>query len=210
MYRLHCFAQSGNSYKVALMLELCGLPWEPVLVEFFKGETRSPAYREGVNLMGEAPVLERDGRRLSQSGAILQRLAKVTGRFAARTEDEEDECWRWILFDNHKLTSYFATHRFLRCFAKDPDGHVVAWLKGRADAALSIAERRLAASPYLAGDRVTIADLSVAGYLFYPEAETGYDFAASHPAIEAWRDRIRSLPGWREPYRLMPPADLPA
>lgn len=59
-YRLHCFAQSGNSYKAALALALAGADWEPVFVDFFNGETRSPAYR-AQNEMGEAPVLEHAG-----------------------------------------------------------------------------------------------------------------------------------------------------
>jgi len=103
MYRLHCFAQSGNCYKVALMLALAGVPWEAVFVDFFKGETRG-RYRSEVNELGEAPVIEIDGKRMSQSGVILDLLARQTGKFAPRNEDERAECWRWILFDNHKFT----------------------------------------------------------------------------------------------------------
>ena len=57
-YQLYCFAQSGNAYRVALMLNLIGADWEPIWVDFFvKGEQRTPAYRTDVNEMGEAPVL---------------------------------------------------------------------------------------------------------------------------------------------------------
>jgi hypothetical protein len=66
-YRLHCFAQSGNAYKAALMLNLCGADWEPVFVDFFNGATRTPEFRE-LNEMGEVPVLEFEGTRLTQSG----------------------------------------------------------------------------------------------------------------------------------------------
>ena len=68
-YRLYCFAESGNAYKVALMLELCGLDWEARKVDFFGGETRTPEYRRTVNEMGEVPVLEHGDRHLTQSGA---------------------------------------------------------------------------------------------------------------------------------------------
>lgn len=206
MYRLHCFGQSGNSYKVALMLTLCELPWAPVFVDFFKGETRSVAYRRDVNPMGEAPVLAFDGERLTQSGVILHRLVRATGRFGGRTEAEQDEIWRWILFDNHKFTSALASYRFLHAFARSADPAVLDWLKGRFEAAAAIVEARLAAVPFLAGESATIADLSLAGYLFYPVAETGIDIDATLPAIAAWRTRIRALPGWRGPYDLMPSA----
>src|SRR5687768_11811802 len=80
-YRLYCFGESGNSYKAALMLELCGLDWEPRKVDYFGGETRTPEYRQTVNAMGEAPVLEHGDLRLTQSGVILDYLSQRTGRF---------------------------------------------------------------------------------------------------------------------------------
>jgi len=70
-YKLHCFCQSGNSYKAALYLQCAGLDWEPVHVDFFNGQTRDPKWRETVNEMGEAPVLEDGATRLAQSGVIL-------------------------------------------------------------------------------------------------------------------------------------------
>jgi len=71
-YQCYCFAQSGNSYRAALMLNLIGADWEPVWVDFFKtGVQRSPEFRSQVNEMGEAPVLVHGARKLSQSGVIL-------------------------------------------------------------------------------------------------------------------------------------------
>src|SRR5262245_4241497 len=57
-YQLYCFAQSGNAYRSALMLNLIGADWEPKWDDFFgKGEQRGPEYRTNVNEMGEVPVL---------------------------------------------------------------------------------------------------------------------------------------------------------
>jgi len=206
-YRLHCFAQSGNAYKVALMLELSGVPWEPVFVDFFKGATRDPAFRADVNAMGEAPVLEHAGKRLTQSGAILTYLARRLPAFAPRGEDEEIEALRWILFDNHKFTSYFATYRFFKAFmpqAADPAA--MTFLEGRIKAAWAIVEKHLADRAFVLGDRPTIADLSLAGYVFYPQSEHGIDIAATWPAINAWSQRIAALPRWKHPYALLPGA----
>ena len=107
-FRLYCFAQSGNAYKAALTLQLCGAKWQPRFVDFFNGETRTPEYREKVNEMGEVPVLEHAGKRLSQSGVILHYLAEHFGKFQG---EDKREVLRWILWDNHKLTSYIATLR---------------------------------------------------------------------------------------------------
>ena len=204
-YRLHCFCQSGNAYKVALYLNCAGLDWEPVFVDFMNGATRDAKWREGVNEMGEAPVLEGDGRRLTQSGVILTYLSEMTDQFAAADESERLEALRWILFDNHKFTSYFATYRFMKSFLPQaPDANVVAFLKGRFDAAAAVVEKHLAKSKFMVGDKPTIADFSLAGYMFFPVEEHGYDWAKTHPAIHAWTERIRALPGWKDPYELMP------
>jgi glutathione S-transferase len=65
-------------------------------------------------------------------------------------------------------------------------------------------EQHLQQSAFAVGDRPTVADFSMIAYLSYPNDETGYDFAASHPAVNAWLRRVASLPGWRSPYDLLP------
>ncbi len=202
-YELYCFAESGNCYKPALMLALAGADWAPRRVDYFNGETRTDAYRDEVNEMGEAPVLVHQGWRLSQSGAILDYLAERTGKFGWADDDERRQVLRWLLFDNHKFTSYMGVVRFLTTFMRRDD-EVTAFLEGRRDAALAIVEKHLGGRQWMALDRPTIADLSMAGYVYY-DGELGIDFAG-YPALAAWRDRIRRLPGWRAPYDLMPRA----
>jgi glutathione S-transferase len=208
-YKLHCFAQSGNSYKVALMLALNDADWEPVWVDFFNGETRSPEYRE-INEMGEVPVLEHDALCLTQSGVILDYLAQRYRGFGPASEEERREILRWLLWDNHKLTSYIASLRFLMKFVPEEktDQHVIAWLSKRAGAALTVLDRHLFTQEWVAADRVTIADLSCVGYLYY-DHEFGHDLTA-FANIERWRQAIAALPGWRHPYDLMPGHPIPA
>jgi glutathione S-transferase len=200
-YRLYCTGVSGNCYKVALMLALAGCDWEAVGVDYMGGETRGDKFRAELNEMGEIPVLEHEGKHLSQSGAILTYLARRTGRFEGRDEDERLDILRWILFDNHKFTSYFATLRFLVGIQKSGETPVTEFLRGRATTAFGLVERHLAGQRFLVADRPTIADLSLAGYLYYPE-ETGMD-PAKFPNIAAWKKRIAGLPGWAGPYELM-------
>lgn len=203
-YKLYCFGESGNAYKVALMLELCGLEWEPRKVEFFTGETRTPEYRQAVNEMGEVPVLEHGNLRLTQSGVILDYLSGQAGRFGAESDDERREIWRWILFDNHKLTSYIGTMRFLLQFARTGETPVTEFLRGRAIAALKIVDRHLAETEFMAAGRPTVADLSLCGYLYFGD-ELTIDLG-DYQNVQGWLGRIAALPGWRHPYDLMPRA----
>ncbi len=201
-YTLYCFAQSGNAYKVALMLNLCRADWQPHWVDFFAGETRTPEYRAHINEMGEVPVLEHLGRKHTQSGVILDYLAATLGRFGWSTEAERREIWRWILWDNHKLTSYIATLRFLIQFARSGETPVTEFLRARANSALRILDHHLASRPYVVGERPSIADLSLCGYLYWPD-EFGVTWS-DFPRIGAWLERIESQPGWVHPYQLMP------
>ena len=206
--KLYCFGESGNAYKVALALNLTATPWEPVFVDFFKGETRTPAFR-AINPMGEVPVLVDRGQTLTQSGVILTHIATRTGRMGGATETERAEVLRWLFWDNHKLSTQIGTCRFLMNFIppdKRPEG-VVPFLQARLKSAYAVLEDHLAGRDWIVGSGPTIADLSCCGYLYYPEP---FGFArADWPRIDRWLDRIAALPGCKPPYELMPgnPAD---
>jgi glutathione S-transferase len=205
-FTLHCFSESGNSYKAALLLALCKADWEAHRVAYFSGETRRSDFRD-LNVMGEAPVLVHHRRggdlTLSQSGVILHYLAQQLGRFGPETEEEKREVLRWILFDNHKLTSYTATCRFRLRFMKLPETDpVTEFLRGRMLSAFDVLEKHLADRRWIVADRPTIADLSLCSYLFWPD-HFGIDWK-DYPNIEAWLGRIRSLDGWAMPEDLMP------
>ncbi|MFZ6707942.1 glutathione S-transferase family protein [Undibacterium sp. TC9W] len=205
MYKLHSLCQSGNSFKVAFLLRALNQPFENAFVDMFQGVTRSNEWREQANEMGEVPILEDGERRLTQSGVILSYLANKHGAFGGKNEDEKLEVLRWLLFDNHKFTSYFASYRFNKSFGPSaPDPAVQAWLLGRIDNAFTIVNKHLAGREYLVGDAPTIADFSLSAYLFYPEEESGYKLTDRYPHIVAWLDRLRALPGWAHPYEVLP------
>jgi len=211
MYRLHCFSQSGNSFKVAFLLRALAQPWEAVFVDYMNGLTRDPAWREQANEMGEVPVLDDGTRRLTQSGAILSYLANKHGAYAGETEDERQDVLRWLLFDNHKFTSYFASYRFMKAFgATAPDPAVMAWLKARIDSAFGIVEKHLAARAFIVGSAPTIADFSMCAYLFYPPEESGYRIDDAYPNMSAWLSRVRTIDGWASPYDVLPGARIQA
>ena len=206
--KLYCFGESGNAYKAALTLELAGVDWEPVFVDFFNGEARSEGYRSDINAMGEVPVLVDGDLTLTQSGVIQHYIVDQTGKLGGRAEDKY-EVLRWLLWDNHKMSSQAGVRRFLMNFLpedKRPQGPI-DFLGGRLKAAYTVLEAHLSSRDWLASDALTIADIAACGYLYYPEP-FGFD-RADWPAIDAWLDRISATPGWTHPYDLMPgsPAD---
>lgn len=203
-FRLHYFPESGNSYKLALMLTLCGQHCDLVWTDFGAGITRTPEWRRDVNVMGEIPVLEIDGIRHTQTAPILLRLAEQFGAFRGDTEKEREEVLRWLFWDNHKLSGYMATYRYYATFTPSPDPGMLAFFRKRLEDFLGILETHVARTPFVAGHKPTIADISMIAYLHYPKEEHGFDFAQSHPAIRAWLDRVAALPGWQPAYALLP------
>lgn len=106
-FKLHCFGQSGNAYKDALFLQLSGADWEPVFVDFMNGAHRQPEF-VALNEMAQVPVLEHDGKCISQSAVILEYLVEQTGKFGWANDDERREVMRWLFWDNYSFTSIVA------------------------------------------------------------------------------------------------------
>lgn len=200
--KLHCFGESGNCYKAALALELSGLDWEPVFVDFFNGVSRTPEFR-AENVMGEAPLLVEDDFQLSQSGAIQQWITDKTGMFGGKPDDSY-EVLRWVLWDNHKMSSMAGMTRFLMNFLpeKHRNGDVIAFLQGRLKATYQVLNSHLEGRDWIVGDGLTNADLSCCAYLYYPEP-FGFD-RADWAHIDRWLSNIQNIPGWKHPYDLMP------
>ncbi|MBK6466594.1 MAG: glutathione S-transferase family protein [Rhodobacter sp.] len=201
--QLYCFGESGNAYKCALALALTGMDWQPVFVDFFNGATRTPEFR-AINAMGEVPVLVDGTETLTQSGSILMHIADKSGTLGGTTAAERKEILRWILWDNHKLSTQAGTTRFLMNFLpaeQRPEG-VIPFFQGRLKSAYTVLNDHLANRDWVVGTGPTIADLSCCGYLYYPEP---FGFSrADWPHIDAWLTRIAALPGWKHPYDLMP------
>ena len=202
--KLYCFGESGHSYKAALALQLADLDWTPIFVDFFNGETRSDQYRNQVNEMGEAPVLVDGDIKLTQSGVIQNYLYNKTGKHGGKDEAEKLEILRWILWDNHKLSSFAGNTRFLmNFFPKDKRPQpVIDFNLARLKSSYGILENALTDKDFLVGNNISHADMTCCAYLYYPEP-FGFE-RDDWPNIDRWLENISTIPGWQHPYDLMP------
>jgi len=202
--KLYCFGESGHSYKAALALQLAEIDWTPIFVDFFNGETRSDQYRNQVNEMGEAPVLVDGDIKLTQSGVIQNYLYNKTGKHGGKDEAEKLEILRWILWDNHKLSSFAGNTRFLmNFFPKDKRPQpVIDFNLARLRSSYGILENALTDKDFLVGNSISHADMTCCAYLYYPEP-FGFE-RDDWPNIDRWLGNISTIPGWQHPYDLMP------
>ena len=203
-YKLYCRGESGNAYKAALMLNLVGADWTPEFVDFFNPDSRE-TFKRTVNEMGELPTLQLpDGNLISQSGAILDFLSRSTGLYQPAQQADQTEVLRWLLFDNHRFTPPFATLRFMIGLRGLDESPITEHLRAQATSAYEVVNAHLQGRSFMVGDAPTIADISMAGYLYYEE-ETRFD-RTRFLNIQKWASRMSKLPGWKHPYDLMPRA----
>ena len=205
-YQLYCFAQSGNAYRAALMLNLIGADWKPVYVDFFKAARRArPKYRAEVNEMGEVPVLVHGDKKLTQSGVILTYLSEHSGKFKPEGEDERLEALRWIIFDNQKVNGFLGPYRFLKNFAR-PAGRSRGDGVPQGPHRRQSRHRRQAARrpPFVLGDAADHRRHFAVRLSLLSGGGIRLRHCRQHKNIGAWLDRIKALPGWKHPYELMP------
>jgi glutathione S-transferase len=201
--RLHDYAASGNCYKVRLLLALLGQPYERVPVDIFAGDTLTHEFA-ALNPARTTPVLELDdGQALPESAAILWFLAEGTA-FLPGDRLARAQVLRWLCFER-ALTPAVAGARFQVMTGRTDDETPFLLAKGRE--VLATLDRRLEGRDWVAVDTPTIADIALFGYTHVAH-DAGFDLAA-HPAIEAWLDRVRALPGYVNDLVPYPPNARP-
>ena len=188
-------ADSGNCYKPRLLLAKLGRSFRHVEVSSRDGGTRSPEYLAR-NPNGMVPLLEfDDGRMLAESNAMLIHLAEGTP-FLPGDAYERALVYQWLFFEQYSHEPYIAVRRALVLFAER--AHLatperLATTLERGNKALTVMERQLERTDFLAGGELSIADICLYAYTHVAN-EAGFDLSA-FPAVSAWLDRVGSHPG---------------
>ena len=185
---------SGNCHKVRLLLDCLERPYEWIEVDLMAGQTREKEFLAR-NPAGQVPVLELpDGRALPESGAILLWLGEGTD-FLPDDAWERAQVHRWLFFEQNVHEPYIAVARFIERFlpSDHPRREDLPRLQKRGEAALAAMERQLTATPFICGERATVADIALYAYTHCAE-QGGFDLAP-FPAIGAWLERLEKDPG---------------
>jgi glutathione S-transferase len=191
--RLYDYLESGNGYKVRLLLRQLGRPFERVELDILKGETRTPAYL-AKNPNGRIPLLElEDGRCIAESNAIQWYLAEGTP-FLSDDAFDRACALQWLFFEQYSHEPYVAVPRFwAHAGLMDEKRHQLPEKYERGNAALRVMEGHLAGHAYFVGERYSIADIALYAYTHVAE-EGGFELAP-YAAIRAWCERVREQPG---------------
>ncbi|MBK4216276.1 glutathione S-transferase family protein [Paracoccus caeni] len=195
--KLYSMPSSGNSYKVRLLLALLGRDYEIVHVED-ASPALAEAKAEGRLPFGKAPVLELDdGRLLPESNAIIYHLAEGS-TYIPTDPLQRATMLSWLFWEQNQHEGVVAVRGALNFYPSrkhlaTPER--MADLLDRGHALLQIMEDRLKGHDWLAGDQMSVADISLYGYTHTAGARGGFDMAR-FPAINQWLGRIQALPGY--------------
>ena len=190
--KLYDHPLSGNCYKIRLLLSMLGLEYERVPVDIRVGESQSEAFLQ-LNPRGQIPVLVDGETVIWDSMAILVYLARRYGSEAWLPADPlgEARVMQWLAISENELIYGLARAR-ATLVLKRPFN--LAQCQREGQVGLGVLEGRLAESPWLAGEGVTIAD--IACYPYVALATEGEVSLEPYPAVRAWLARVQGLPGW--------------
>lgn len=195
MYKVYGDYNSGNCYKIKLMLSLLGATYEWVPVDILNGETETVAFL-AKNPNGKIPVLElEDGTCLWESNAILNFLAEGTPYLL--TEPRlRTQMLQWQFFEQYSHEPAIAVARFIEFYLGLPQERLEEYrvLHKRGYKALKVMEQQLMRTPFLVGEHFSIADIALYAYTHVAH-QGGFDLT-QFPAIEQWLERIRQQPGY--------------
>jgi glutathione S-transferase len=193
------------TYRVALMLRLCGIGFSFRYVSFQRGMHLTPEFR-GLSRWGQVPVLQHEARVLLQSAAILEYLAETLGRFGGADDEACQHIQEWLFWDADRLYpplyGWYGVElgkRNLLPLKFDPV--VVAEFERKGRAALAVLNTQLSGRVFIVGEAVTIADICC--YADIAFAKLSGRHLAEWPNVVSWAERIEALPGFAVPFDLL-------
>ena len=186
---------SGNCFKVKLLLDQLGQPYEWIPVDVLKKESRTPQFMT-MNPNGRIPLLQTaEGEFLPESNAILHYLADGTPMLPT-DRLAHAQVLQWMFFEQYSHEPFVATARYIVRYLGRPQEREEQLQQKIAPgyAALDVMESHLKSRTYFVGEQYSIADIAL--YAYTHVAEEGTFDLSRFPAICAWLARVRSQPGY--------------
>jgi glutathione S-transferase len=190
--RIYGDSKSGNCLKVKWTAERLGLPYEWIELDILRAQSRTPEFL-ALNPAGQVPtVILGDGRALAQSNAIMLHLAEGSALIPADSY-ERAKMHEWLFWEQYSHEPYVAVARFQMAYLGKPRDSLDAKVVERGAAALARLEAQLELTPYLVGERLTLADVALVAYTRLAH-EGGFDLGV-YPAVKAWVGRMETALG---------------
>ena len=200
MITLYDYLDSGNGFKIRLLLAQLKQPYRWVEKDILSNETRTPEFL-AKNANGRIPALELDdGTVIAESNAILWYLAEGSA-FIPDNRLQRAQVLQWMFFEQYSHEPFVATSRFIvKHMPADSPRHAELpdrMAKGRA--ALAVMESQLARQSFFVGQAYTLADIALYAYTHVAH-EAHFDLTP-YKAVRAWMERVAGQPGYVSLYQ---------
>ncbi len=188
-FKIYGDGVSGNCLKVKWTADILGLAYDWIETSVLTGETRAPAFLE-LNPAGQVPlIIDREGRALSQSNAIILHLAETHASDLIPADAfDRAKVYEWLFWEQYSHEPAIAVRRFQKTYLKKPDSEIDPKLMERGLDALKRMDRQLTDEAFIAGASFTLADIALVAYTRVAH-EGGFDLNA-FPRVKAWVGRV--------------------
>jgi glutathione S-transferase len=193
MMTLYDYMDSGNGYKVRLLLSQLGIAYRYRDIDIMRGESRTPAFLAR-NPNGRIPLLEiAEHQYLAESNAILWYLAEATS-FVPKDRYARAQVLQWMFFEQYSHEPYVAVPRFIMKHlpADSPRRSELPQRLQRGREALGVMESQLQSRTFIVDERYSIADIALYAYT-HVAGDGGLDLMP-FPAVRAWLGRVAAQP----------------
>jgi glutathione S-transferase len=198
MLKVYGHPMSTCTRKVLMTLAETETPFELVVVDFAKGEHKGEAHLRR-QPFGRVPALEDDGYELFESRAMCRYLnEKAGGKLEPADAKGRGRMEQWISIESSEFSAQAMKFVYHYVFKREQEASVLEAAGKSLDATLGVMDRQLAATPFLAGDAFSIADICFMPYLEYTVGTPAKEIFAKHPHVMAWWNKISERPTWRK------------
>lgn len=188
------YSGAPNPMKVALMLEECELPYEPVPVDTRKGEQHKPEFL-AINPNGKVPVIVDGDATVFDSNAILLYLAEKTGKFLPPKGDRpRGELLSWLMFVASGVGPFSGQSVHFRQYAPEKIEYAVNRYMFEAQRHYGILNERLGKQKYVVGDAYGIVDMAIWGWARLIPVALGQEHWAKFPNLKRLVDEVSARP----------------
>lgn len=198
-----------NGHKVHIMLEECGLPYRIHPIDIGAGDQFRPEFLQ-ISPNNKIPAIVDqqgpDGQPMSlfESGAILLYLASKVGKFLGNSDREKFTTLQWLMFQMGGVGPMLGQAHHFRIYAPEKIDYAINRYTNEAKRLYGVIDKRLAETPYLAGEQYTIADIATFPWLRswknqgidwsdYPHAKRWFDEIAARPAVQRGVEVLANL-----------------
>ena len=189
-----------NGYKITIFLEETGLPYNIVPVDIAAGDQFEPEFLK-ISPNNKMPAIVDpegpDGEPISlfESGAILIYLAEKTGSFLPESPRERYDVLQWLMFQMGHVGPMLGQAHHFRQYAPETIPYAIERYTDEAARLYGVVDRRLAETPFIAGEEYTIADMAIFPWLRSHEKQG--QSLDDYPNLKAWYEDLETRPAVR-------------